>query len=60
MTVLPVMHAIGAHYTFAEVPSQWLSDLLQTDRNMYDRVAHASVGLYAYGIAEYVDMRNLT
>ena len=54
------MHAIGAHYTFAEVPSQWLSDLLQTDRNMYDRIAHASVGLYAYGIAEYIDMRQLT
>lgn len=28
MSILPVMHAIGAHYTFANVPSQWLSDLL--------------------------------
>ena len=54
------MHAIGAHYTFALVPSQWLSDLLGTDRNMYDRIAHASVWLYAYGIAEYVDYRKLT
>jgi putative membrane protein len=60
MTILPVMHAIGSHYTFALVPSQWLSDLLGTDRNMYDRVAHASVGLYAYGIAEYIDYHKLT
>jgi putative membrane protein len=28
MTILPIMHVIGAHYTFANVPSQWLSDLL--------------------------------
>ena len=54
------MHAIGAHYTFALVPSQWLSDLLGTDRNMYDRIAHASVWLYAYGIAEYIDYKQLT
>ncbi len=60
MTILPVMHAIGAHYTFALVPSQWLSDLLGTDRNMYDRIAHASVWLYAYGIAEYIDYKRLT
>jgi putative membrane protein len=54
------MHAIGAHYTFAHVPSQWLSDLLGTSRNMYDRIAHASVGLYAYGIIEYIDYKKLT
>lgn len=60
MTIFPVMHAIGAHYTFALVPSQWLSDLLHTDRNMYDRVAHATVGLYAIGIIEYIDINNLT
>lgn len=59
MTVLPVMHAIGAHYTFAHVPSQRLSDLLHTDRNMYDRIAHASVGLYAFGIIELIDKKEL-
>ena len=54
------MHAVGAHYTFANVPSQRLSDLLWTDRNMYDRIAHASVGLYAFGILELIDMKQLT
>jgi putative membrane protein len=53
------MHAIGAHYTFANVPSQRLSDLLHTDRNMYDRIAHASVGLYAFGIIELIDKKEL-
>lgn len=52
MSILPIMHAIWAHYTFANVPSQRLSDILWTSRNMYDRIAHASVGLYAYGIIE--------
>ena len=60
MSILPIMHAIGAHYTFANVPSQRLSDLLGTDRNMYDRIAHASVGLYAFGILELIDMKQLT
>lgn len=60
MTILPVLHAIGAHYTFANVPSQWLSDLLHTDRNMYDRIVHASVWLYAFGIIELIDIKQLT
>lgn len=60
MAVLPIMHVIGAHYTFAEVPSQWLSDLLNTDRNMYDRIAHATVGFYAYGIVEFINMKKLS
>lgn len=60
MAILPLMHAIGSHYTFALVPSQRLSDLLGTDRNMYDRIAHASVWLYAFGILELIDMKQLT
>ena len=60
MAIFPIMHAIGSHYTFALVPTQWLSDLLGTDRNMYDRIAHASVGFYAYGILEIIDMKQLT
>lgn len=27
---------------------------------MYDRIAHASVGLYAFGILELIDMKQLT
>lgn len=50
--VLPVMHVIGAHYTFAEVPFDWFNKLFGFERNMYDRVAHASVGLYSFAIIE--------
>lgn len=51
-SVLPIMHVIGAHYTFAAVPFEWFNNLIGSDRNMYDRVAHASVGLYSFLIAE--------
>lgn len=50
--VLPVLHVIGAHYTFANVPFDWFNNLIGSERNMYDRVAHASVGLYSLVIIE--------
>ncbi|MDQ1282024.1 MAG: putative rane protein [Patescibacteria group bacterium] len=50
--IFPVMHIIGAHYTFANVPFDWFNDLIGSTRNMYDRVAHASVGLYSFAIME--------
>ncbi len=58
-TVLPVMHVIGAHYTFAGVPFDWFNDLIGSDRNMYDRVAHASVGLYSFFFVEGLIKYNL-
>lgn len=51
-TVLPVMHVIGAHYTFAAVPFDWFNTMIGSERNMYDRVAHATVGLYAFVLIE--------
>ncbi len=47
-----VMHTIGAKYTFAEVPFDWFNNLISSDRNNFDRVAHFSIGFYAYPIAE--------
>jgi putative membrane protein len=52
MSVLIFMHTIGGHYTFERVPFEWFSDLFGYERNMYDRVAHATVGLYAYPLIE--------
>jgi putative membrane protein len=54
MAVLPYMHTIGGHYTFERVPFDWFNRGLGFERNMYDRVAHFSVGFYAFGIAEYL------
>ena len=52
------LHTIGAKYTFSEVPFDWFNDMIGSDRNNFDRVAHFSIGLYAYPIAEYLIHKN--
>lgn len=58
MAVLPYLHTIGGHYTFERVPFDWFTRALGFKRNMYDRIAHFSVGFYAFGIAEYLIITN--
>lgn len=58
-TVLPVLHTIGGHYTFERVPFGWVSDLFGFERNHYDRLAHFSVGFYAYALAEGLEVKAL-
>ncbi len=48
------LHTIGAKYTFADVPFDWFNNLIGSERNNFDRVAHFAIGLYAYPIAEYL------
>jgi len=59
MAVFIILHTIGGHYTFERVPFSWVSDLFGFERNHYDRVAHFSVGFYAYAIAEVLMTRQL-
>ena len=59
MFVLVFLHTIGGHYTFARVPFGWVTELFGFQRNHYDRIAHFSVGLYAFAIAELLDTRRL-
>jgi len=47
-------HTIGGHYTFANVPFGWLTDLLGAERNHFDRIGHFSVGFYAYAMSEWL------
>lgn len=54
MAVLPYLHTVGGHYTFERVPFDWFDRLFGFQRNMFDRVAHFSVGFYAFGILEYL------
>lgn len=54
MAVLPYLHTIGGHYTFERVPFDWFDHLFGFQRNMYDRVAHFTVGFFAFGIVEYL------
>jgi putative membrane protein len=51
--VFMVLHALGAHYTYAKVPYQEWIPALAGGRNMYDRLVHFCYGLLlAYPIRE--------
>jgi putative membrane protein len=54
ITVFMIMHVIGSHYTYAEVPfGDTLQEWLGASRNMYDRLVHFSFGLLlAYPLRE--------
>ena len=40
------LHAIGAHYTYAQVPlGLWVKEAFHHSRNHYDRLVHFSFGL---------------
>jgi putative membrane protein len=54
MTAFLSLHAIGAHYTYAEVPfGFWLQQLFGFSRNPFDRLVHFSYGLLlAYPLRE--------
>ncbi len=46
ITIFLILHLIGAHYTYSQVPfGYYLQDLIDSPRNMYDRVVHFSFGL---------------
>jgi putative membrane protein len=59
MAVLIMLHTIGGHYTFERVPFDWFSNFFGFERNHYDRIAHFSVGFYAFGIAELLAAKQL-
>jgi putative membrane protein len=46
ITVYMTLHAIGAHYTYAQVPlGIWVKEVFHQTRNHYDRLVHFSFGL---------------
>ncbi|UZP68675.1 DUF2238 domain-containing protein [Desulfovibrio mangrovi] len=59
MAVWLFWHTIGGHFTFANVPFGWFSELIGAERNHFDRIGHFSVGFYAYAIAELLIRRKL-
>ncbi len=59
MTVFIVLHTVGGHYTFERVPFDAVTGFFGFERNHYDRLAHFSVGLYAYPIAEFLLAKRL-
>lgn len=60
MSFLIFLHTIGGHYTFERVPFDFITNLFHFQRNNYDRIAHFTVGFYAYAIAELLQNKKLT
>lgn len=60
-----IMHTVGAHYTFADVPFDWanrlLAPFLGEGRNHFDRVGHyiIIIGFYAYPMGEWLLRRKI-
>lgn len=54
------LHTIGGHYTFANVPFDFITDLFHFERNNFDRMGHFSIGLYAYPMAEFLTRKDYT
>ncbi len=58
MSLWMVLHLIGAHYTFEQVPFEWANRLLAPwlgeGRNHFDRVAHYVIGFYSFPMAEWL------
>ncbi len=54
ITLFMVLHSVGAHYTYAEVPlGEWAKGAFGLGRNHFDRLVHFSFGaLIAYPIRE--------
>jgi putative membrane protein len=52
MACLVFLHTVGGHFTFERVPFDWVTELFGFQRNHYDRMAHFTVGFYAYPCAE--------
>jgi putative membrane protein len=45
-TLFLMLHTIGSHYTYSEVPAgDWLREAADLSRNHYDRVVHFAFGL---------------
>jgi putative membrane protein len=59
MAFLIFLHTIGGHYTFERVPFGAVSRFFGWERNNYDRIAHTTVGFYAFAIAEFTEARAL-
>jgi len=54
MLMWMVWHTIGGHYTFANVPFDFITNLFNFQRNHFDRIGHLMVGFYAYPMAEFL------
>ncbi|MEK7140520.1 MAG: DUF2238 domain-containing protein [Patescibacteria group bacterium] len=59
MSALLFLHTIGGYYTFGRVPFDFVTNFFGFERNHYDRIAHVTVGFYAYPLIEYMEARGI-
>jgi len=59
MSIFIILHTIGGGFSFARVPDFGFWAFCGFERNMYDRVAHFSVGFYAFACAELLSKKKL-
>lgn len=59
MFFLIYLHTIGGHWTFANVPFGFITELFDFERNHFDRIAHFTVGFYAFAVAELLYTKKL-
>ena len=60
LTIFMILHVIGSHYTYAEVPfGVTIGELMGEERNMYDRLVHALFGVvFVYPLYEYLTQKS--
>lgn len=59
MLIHAVILMVGGHYTYALVPSfEWVKEVLDLDRNPYDRVGHLAQGFIPAIIAREILLRS--
>jgi putative membrane protein len=51
--------AVLSRASFANVPFDWITNLFGFERDNFDRIAHFSVGFYAYAVAEWLWAKRL-
>jgi len=59
VTLFLILHVVGSHYTYAEVPfGVTLGEWLGAERNMYDRLVHLLFGVvFVYPLFEYLQKK---
>lgn len=61
ITLFLLLHAVGAHYTYAQAPiGFWMKDVFDLSRNHFDRIVHFSFGLLLTYPASEVFRRAVT
>lgn len=55
ITIFMMLHVVGSHYTYAEVPFGYtLQALFDADRNLYDRLVH-----FLYGFLLFLPLKEI-